>query len=276
MNRRDIPGLAALTALAGGVVLALTAPLFVPPDALSATHAANPPLQPPSMSAPLGTDVYGRSMVAVTIWGARVSLTVGLLATVVSVGIGSLAGIVAGHFPRGPGTVIMRITDWFLALPTIVLAAALVGVGRPGTGPIILAIGLTSWPGTARLIRAQTLAVEAEPYVDRARALGAGDWHLLCHHVLGAVAPLVLVQAALTVPAAILAEAALAFLGLSDPTALSWGSTLQQARQAGAVSAGDWWMLAPPGLAITAVSLAFTVCGRWLEQTLQPRLLPVR
>lgn len=272
-HRAGVVGLAVLLLFAA---LALAAPLFVTARDLSAIHAPGPPRHPPSAHFLLGTDAFGRSMVAVTIWGARISLLVGLLATAISVGIGSATGIVAGHFGGWLSTLLMRVTDWFLVLPTLVLAAALASVMQRGILTVVVAIGLTAWPSTARLVRAQTLTLEARPYVERAKALGAGDWHVMRRHVLPNLAPLILAQTTLSVSAAILMEASLAFLGLSDPTKVSWGTTLQLAQQVGAVSAGDWWILLPPGLAIAAVALAFTVCGRALESILNPRLAGAR
>ena len=133
----------------------------------------------------------------------------------------------------------MRITDWFLVMPTLVLAIALATVMSRSLGTIILAIGVTTWPTTARLVRAQTLAVESRPYIERARALGGGHWHVMSRHVLPNVMPLVLAQTTLIISTAILTEATLAFLGLGDPTVVSWGGLLQDAREAGAVSAGQ-------------------------------------
>jgi peptide/nickel transport system permease protein len=274
--RRHRAGMVGLAALLLCVALALGAPFIVGARDLSAVYAPGAPRQPPSSHFLLGTDAYGRSMLAVTLWGARISLAVGLLATMMSVGIGSLTGIVAGHFEGWLSTLLMRVTDWFLVLPTLVLAAALASVMHRGIVTVIIAIGLTAWPGTARLVRAQTLTLEARPYVERAKALGAGDWHVMRRHVLPNLMPLILAQTTLSVSAAILMEATLAFLGLSDPTKVSWGTTLQLAQQVGAVSAGDWWILLPPGLAIVAVALAFTLCGRALEATLNPRLAALR
>jgi peptide/nickel transport system permease protein len=264
--------MAGLCFLVAAVGLALAAPLFISAHDLSAVYAPGAPRQAPSARFPLGTDGYGRSMLAVTIWGARISLAVGFLATFLSVGIGALTGIMAGHFRGWPATVLMRVTDWFLVLPTLVLASALASVMQRGITTIVIAIGVTSWPGTTRLVRAQTLSIEARPYIERAKALGAGHWHVMSRHVLPNVMPLVLAQTTLTVSGAIIAESTLAFLGLGDPTKVSWGTTLQLARQVGAVSAGDWWILLPPGIAIAAVSLAFTLCGRALESVLNPRL----
>lgn len=270
--RRDKAGLVglAILVLIGG--LALTAPLFISEADLSATNAPAKPRQAPGAEFWLGADGYGRSMVDVTIWGARISLAVGFLATFMSVAVGAVLGIVAGHFRGWVEAVVLRVTDWFLVLPTLVLATALASVLKPGMTTVIVAIGVTSWPGTARLVRAQTLAVEARPYIERARALGGGHGHVMARHVLPNVMPLVLAQTTLSVAGAILAEATLAFLGMSDPTKVSWGTTLQLARQIGAVSAGNWWILLPPGLAIAVVSLAFTLCGRAIEGVLNPKL----
>jgi peptide/nickel transport system permease protein len=270
--RRDRAGLVGLAILVVFGGLAIAAPLFISEADLSATSAPARPRQAPGSEYWLGADGYGRSMVDVTIWGARISLAVGLLATFMSVGVGAVLGIVAGHFRGWVEAVVLRVTDWFLVLPTLVLATALASVLNPGMTTVIVAIGVTSWASTARLVRAQTLAVEGRPYIERARALGGGHRHVMARHVLPNVMPLVLAQTTLSVAGAILAEATLAFLGMSDPTKVSWGTTLQLARQIGAVSAGNWWILLPPGLAIALVSLAFTLCGRAIEGVLNPRL----
>ncbi|MGW4442714.1 ABC transporter permease [Streptomyces sp. NPDC004682] len=268
-HRAGVLGLAALVLFA---LIALTAPLTVGADVARVTDAPGNPLEAPSGHFPLGTDRFGRNLLGLVIWGARVSLLVGLLAAVLSVAIGAVVGIVAGHFRGAWATVLMRITDWFLVMPTLVLAIALATVMSRSLGTVILAIGVTTWPTTARLVRAQTLAVESRPYIERARALGGGHWHVMTRHVLPNVMPLVLAQTTLMVSSSILAEATLAFLGLGDPSVVSWGGLLQDAREAGAVSAGDWWYLVPPGIAIALVALAFTLCGRAVESVLNPRL----
>ncbi|MGC0374453.1 peptide/nickel transport system permease protein [Streptomyces sp. SAI-229] len=236
------------------------------------TDAPGSPLERPSAELPFGADRFGRNLLGLVIWGARVSLLVGLLAAVLSVAIGTVIGVTAGHFRGWYATVVMRITDWFLVMPTLVLAIALATVMSRSLLTIVVAIGVTTWPTTARLVRAQTLAVETRPYIERARALGGGHWHIMSRHVLPNVMPLVLAQTTLIISSAILAEATLAFLGLGDPTVVSWGGLLQDAREAGAVSAGHWWYLVPPGIAIAVVALAFTLCGRAVESVLNPRL----
>ncbi|MGW4388891.1 ABC transporter permease [Streptomyces sp. NPDC004685] len=268
-HRSGLWGLAGLILIA---LIAICAPLLVGADSQSVTDAPGGALEAPSGEFPLGTDQFGRSVLALLVWGARVSLTVGLLAAFLCVAIGTVVGIVAGHFRGWYSTVLMRVTDWFLVMPTLVLAIALATVMSRSIWTVILAIGVTTWPTTARLVRAQTLAVESRPYIERARALGGGHGHIMLRHVLPNVMPLVLAQTTLVISSAILTEATLAFLGLGDPTITSWGGMLQDAREAGAVSAGDWWYLAPPGLAIALVALAFTLCGRAIEAVLNPKL----
>ncbi|MEU4081977.1 ABC transporter permease [Streptomyces venezuelae] len=268
-HRAGLYGLAGLALIA---VLALTAPLLVGADVQSVTRAPGTALEAPSTEFPLGTDQFGRSLLGLLIWGARISLLVGLLAAALSVAIGTLVGIIAGHYGGWFSTVVMRITDWFLVMPTLVLAIVLATVMSRSMWTVVLAIGVTSWPTTARLVRAQTIAVESRPYIERATALGGGHGHVMSKHVLPNVMPLVLAQTTLGISTAILTEATLAFLGLGDPTVVSWGGMLQDAREAGAVSSGHWWYLAPPGIAIALVALAFTLCGRAVESVLNPKL----
>jgi peptide/nickel transport system permease protein len=205
-------------------------------------------------------------------WGARISLFVGLTAALLTVGIGTLVGLVSAHFGGWLSAVLMRITDFFLVLPSLVLAIALGAVLTHGEVTIVVALALTSWPTSARIVRAQTLTVETRPYIERSRALGAGHWHILGKHVLPAVMPLVLANTTLNVAAAIIGESTLSFLGLGDPTQVSWGSMLSAAWANGAVTAGAWWYLLPPGIGIVVVVLAFTLCGRALEAVFTPAL----
>ncbi|MFD7610629.1 ABC transporter permease [Streptomyces sp. NPDC059828] len=269
VHRAGVAGLAGLALL---VAVALAAPLLVGDGVQNVTDAPGSALESPSAAFPLGTDQFGRSLLGLLVWGARISLTVGLLAAALSVAIGTLVGVVAGHYGGWLSTVVMRITDWFLVMPTLVLAIVLATVLSRSVWTVVLAIGVTSWPTTARLVRAQTIAVESRPYIERATALGGGHGHIMARHVIPNVMPLVLAQTTLGISSAILTEATLAFLGLGDPAVVSWGGMLQDAREAGAVSSGHWWYLAPPGLAIALVALAFTLCGRAVESVLNPKL----
>jgi peptide/nickel transport system permease protein len=270
--RSDRGGLIGLALLVLIALLALLAPVLTDAAALSPTNATGDKLAPPSAQFPLGTDADGVSVLLLTWWGARVSLLVGVTATLMSVLIGTTIGMLAAHFGGWASGVLMRVTDFFLVLPPLVLAIALSTVLQGGVLSIVLAIGITSWPTTARLVRAQTLTVEARPFVERARALGGGHRHILGRHVLPAVLPLVLANTTLTVGSAIILESTLSFLGLGDPNVPSWGGMLNVALQRGAASAGAWWYVLPPGLGIVLVVLAFTMCGRSLETVLNPRL----
>lgn len=265
-------GLAGLGLLALIVALAVLAPVLTDEAALDVTNAPGRPLQPPSVEFPLGTDVDGRSVLLLTLWGARVSLLVGFAATALSVLIGTVVGLAAGHFGRWVAAILLRFTDFFLVLPSLVLAIALSAVLPQGVATIVLAIGVTAWPTTARLVRAQTLTIESRPYIERARALGAGHAHVVGKHVLPGVLPLVLANTTLVVGNSIITESVLAFLGLGDPNTVSWGSMLQRALGSGAVTGGAWWYLLPPGLAIVVIVLCFTLVGRALEAVVNPRL----
>jgi peptide/nickel transport system permease protein len=264
-------GVAGLAVLAAVTVLALAAPLFIHPSDLSVVDAQGPSLAPPSGRYLLGTDQPGRSVLLLVIWGARPSLAIGVIATACTVVIGSAIGLLAGHFGGAVGRVLMAVTDWFIALPALPLAISLAAVLGQGDASITIAITVTSWTGTARIVRAQTLAVEARPYVERAHALGAGHRQVMLRQVLPNVAPLILVSSTLTVAGAILSETTLAFLGLGNPTDVSWGAMLNQAVGQGAVTRGAWWYLLPPGVAILVVVLGFTLTGRAIEAVLNPR-----
>jgi peptide/nickel transport system permease protein len=271
--RTSRPGMIGLTVLVGFVLLALAAPLLADHSGLAAVNStSNPVWASPSEFGPLGTDHLGRSVWTQFVWGSRISLLVGLAATVIAMVIGTLVGVTAGFLGGRTGGVLMRITEWFLVIPWVPLALALAAVLGPSIENVILVIGITSWPGTARLVRAQVLTVKERLYVDRSRALGATNRHLMGRHVLPNVAPLILANTTLTVPVAILSETTLSFLGLGDPSRPSWGKMLEDAFGAGALSQHAWWYYVPPGLGVMVVVLAFVLCGHALEEILDPRL----
>lgn len=271
--RRDRFALVGLIVLLGFAAMALLAPWLVDDSALSAVASLdNPTWAKPSGEFLLGTDHLGRSVAAQFIAGSRVSLFVGLMATIFTIAIGSAVGIVAGFAGKWLDATLMRFTDWFLVIPFLPLAIVLAAVLGRGIWNVIFVISITSWPSTARLVRAQVLTVRERLYVDRARALGATQLHVIRRHVLPNVAPLILASATLAVPISILTETTLSFLGLGDPTQASWGKTLEEAFQAGAISRSAWWYYLPAGVGIVAVVLAFTLFGRALEEILDPRL----
>jgi peptide/nickel transport system permease protein len=269
--RHDRGGMAGLVILGFFVVVAILAPFLIPDDALDVTKATGERYDSPSLGYPLGTDEDGRSILLLLAYGTRISLTVGLAATVVAMVIGTAVGIMAGHF-RGVGShALVGVTDWFLVIPFLPLAIVLATVLGPSTLNLIIVIGITSWAGTARLIRAQTLSIEGRPYIERSKALGAGNWHQMTRHVLPNVFPLVLANTTLTVAIVILSETTLSFLGLGDPLAPSWGAILDRAFSSGAVSQGAWWYVLPPGICVVLVVLSFTLVGRAMERIVDPR-----
>jgi peptide/nickel transport system permease protein len=271
--RRNTLGMVGLVLLALVILMAIAAPLLADPAGLHGVNTTqNPAWAEPGADFPLGTDHLGRSVLTQFIWGARISLLVGLAATVLAIVIGSLVGVTAGFFGGRFGGVLMRVTEWFLVIPFLPLAIALAAVLGPSIGNIIFVIGITSWPSTARLIRAQVLTLKERLYVDRSRALGASDSHIMARHILPNVSPLILANLTLTVPVAILSETTLSFLGLGDPSRASWGKMLQEGFEAGALTQQAWWYYVPPGLGIMLVVLAFTLVGQALEEVLDPRL----
>jgi peptide/nickel transport system permease protein len=273
LYRKNKLGMAGLIILVIFILIAIFAPILVPHDRLDATCICNGiPYSPPSLHFPFGTDNFGRSILALTVWGSRISLTVGLIATAIAMIIGSLIGIIAGYFGRWPETILMRLTDWFLVIPFLPLAIVLASILGRRLSSIIIVIGVTSWPSTARIVRAQVLSVKTRLYVERAQALGAGTWHLVSRHILPNVGPLILANTILTVAIAILSETTLSFLGLGDPLSISWGTILEFAFGGGAAGSGQWWWIVPPGLAIVAVVLAFTLCGFALDEIVNPKL----
>jgi peptide/nickel transport system permease protein len=255
------------------VFVAVFAPFIAPYDPYEVGHVTLVDVyQPPSAAHPLGTDDGGKDVLSSLIYGARVSLVVGFAAAAIALGIGGLVGVVAGYRSGWLGSLLMRITDFFLVIPDLALQIVLVAIIGPSLVTIILVIGILGWTTTARLVRSQTLSVRERKFVMRARAIGAGDAHILRRHILPAVLPLMLANMVLVVSLAILSESTLAFLGLGDPTAISWGKMLNFAFDRGAVSAGAWWALLPPGFAIVWVVLATTLLGTALEDALNPRL----
>jgi peptide/nickel transport system permease protein len=226
----------------------------------------------PSLAHLFGTDDAGRDVLSNFIYGARISLIVGFFASFISVFIGGAIGIVAGFYGGRVENLLMRFTDIMLVIPDLPLAVVLVALTKPSLLNIIFVIGILGWTGTARLVRSQTLSVKERKFVLRARAIGSGNIHIIRQHIFPLVLPLMVANTVLVISLAILEESTLSFLGLSDPTNLSWGQMLNFAFTRGGLSAGAWWALAAPGLGIVWVVLACTLLGHGLEQILNPRL----
>jgi peptide/nickel transport system permease protein len=268
-HRSGVIGLGVLTLF---FLVAIFAPLLADAEGLLVTKATGGVLEPPSSEYWLGTDDDGRSVLTLLIWGSRISLFVGLLATVISMVIGTVMGLMSGFFEGWPARALFRLTEWFLVIPFLPLALVLATVLGRSLWTIAVVIGVSTWPGTALLIRSQTLSIKERPYLDRARILGAGRWHLMSRHVLPNVTPMVFANTTLIVAIAILTETTLSFLGLGDPTRVSWGSMLEDAFSVGAMTTGAWWFIVPPGVCVVLVVLSFTLVGQALEEILNPRL----
>jgi peptide/nickel transport system permease protein len=228
--------------------------------------------QPPSPQHLLGTDDAGRDVLSNFMYGARVSLIVGFFASFISVCIGGVIGISAGFFGGKIENTLMRFTDIMIVIPDLPLAVVLVALTKPSLLNIIFVIGILGWTGTARLIRSQTLSVKERKFVLRARAIGSGNFHIIAKHIFPLVLPLLVANSVLVISLAILEESTLSFLGLADPTTISWGQMLNFAFTRGGVSSGAWWALLVPGLGIVWVVLGLTLLGHGLEQIFNPRL----
>jgi len=250
----------------------------------TAISASGDGLGPPSMAHILGTDELGRDMLNLTIHGARVSMVIGLLATVITVLVGAVIGIVSGFVGGITDSSLMRLTDFFLVLPTFVLAIILapiildmIGVDAEVAGlratlvVIVIVIGITSWASTARIIRSQTLSVKERMFVDRARVIGSGNGHIMIKHVLPNVMNLIVANTVLVFAGAVFTETTLAFIGLGDPFLPSWGQLLYAAEAAGAPGLGAWWLIAPPAICVVLVILGFTLVGNALDDILNPK-----
>lgn len=276
--------------LIGGLILLAFAVFAIAPDLFvgqleSVVTATGDRFDPPSVAHLLGTDRQGRDMLNLTAHGTRVSMIIGLLATLITVFIGALIGIVSGFLGGRIDTFLMRITDFFLVLPTFVLALILAPVLLDIIGTqaelfgmrmtlvvIVVVIGITSWAATARIIRSQTLSLRERAFVDRARVIGAGPGWIMRRHILPNVVNLIVANTVLTFAGAVLTETTLSFIGLGDPFQPSWGQLLNQAQSDGAAGLGAWWVLAPPGISIILVVLGFTLVGGALDDVLNPKL----
>lgn len=258
-----------LLLLAVFLVTAVFGPWLAP---YSTAPSSGEIFQPPSAQHWLGTDDAGVDMLSLIIEGARISLLVGVVSAVVAMLIGGTVGVLTGYFGGRTDTVLMRIADYFLVIPDVplmVVAAALFGRSLKN---IILIIAIIYWASTARMIRAQTRSVRERMYVRRARAMGAGHFRVLMTHVVPQVVPLLLALTVLQVALGIYAETFVTFLGLGDPSAVSWGSILQASFASSAQTNGAWWAVVPPGFCVTVVVVGFTLVGQALEEELNPRL----
>jgi peptide/nickel transport system permease protein len=251
------------------ILMAIFAQWLMPYDPY---QQVGPVFGTPSLAHPLGLDDGGYDVLSLIIQGGRISMVVGFAATLVATILGGGIGILSGYFGGATDTVLMRITDYFLVIPDIPLMIIIAAVWGPSLSHIILVIGLLLWTGTARIIRSQVKSVRERVYVRRARSVGASHTRVIFRHILPQVAPLLVANTVLTIAVAIFDETALAFLGLSDPTAITWGTMIEHAFERTAISAGAWWAVVPPGIAVSLVIMACSLLGQAIEDATNPRL----
>jgi peptide/nickel transport system permease protein len=255
--------------LAFFVVIAILGPAIAP---YNPTQQVGHIYASPSAAHPLGLDDGGNDVLSQLIVGARTSLVVGLVAAVAGMLIGGAIGVVSGYMGGRVDGVLMRITDYFLVIPDIPLMIITAAVFGRNTRNIIVIIALIYWTTTARLIRAQVHSIRERVYVRRAEMLGASRLRVLWTHVIPQVGPLLVANTVLMIANAIFAETYISFLGLGDPSTISWGSMIQNALNDGAIFYHAWWVILPPGIAVTLVVLAATIVGQGIEDALNPRL----
>ena len=263
-NNRAAVGGAAVLGLV--LMLALVGPLLYPVDPFDMVGR---PFSPPFERFPLGTDVAGRDILAGIIHGARISLLIGILASLVATIVGVTFGAIAGYYGGRIDDVLMRSTEFFLTIPSFVLAVVLVAIFSPTVVNITIAIAVVSWPSVARLARGEFIAHRDREYVQGCRAIGMPDWEIILLQIMPNALPPVIVVASLMVATAILTESGLSFLGLGDPNLVSWGYMIGVARTVLRVAP---WMAAIPGLMILATVLAINLVGEGLNDALNPRL----
>ena len=264
--RRSRPGLVGLGLVVGLLGVAGAAPWLVSRAPLATSAAA---FRAPGVGAPLGTDNLGRDVAAGVAYGARVSLTVGVCVAALSALIGTVVGSVAGFRGGRVDAVLMRMSDLVQTVPQFFLALLVVALAGRGLGKIIGVLALLGWPLTARLVRAEFLALKRRDFVEAARALGMRDAAIAVRVILPNALSPVIVAGTLGVAEAILLESGLSFFGLGDPNLMSWGLMLQNAQ---GFLRRAWWMAVFPGLAIFVAVLAFNIVGDGLNDALNPRL----
>ncbi len=267
--RRIKLGIIGLILLAFYVFIAIAAPWIAPYDP---KESVGEPFEPPSPKHPFGTDEMGRDVLSQVIYGARISLFVGVLASILSVVIGAAVGITAGYFGGIIDDILMRITDLFLVIPGLPFIIVLSVILGPSIWNVILVIAIISWPSAARLVRSETLSLKERLFIQASRVAGASDWFIITHHILPNVLPILTATMVLTVTNAIILEAGLSFLGLGDPTQISWGTMLYFADRYGALLSTNPMYIVAPGLALIGIGLAFVFISYALDEVVNPRL----
>lgn len=246
------------------------ATVFVPYDPFETSTDARLDI---SWEHPFGTDPLGRDVFTRTLHGTKASMYVGFTAMAISMGIGTGVGLISGYWGGWRDEVIMRINDVFLSIPWLVLMMVIASVFEARTlGAVIIVIGVTGWSTTARIVRSQVLSLKTRQFIERAKAIGAGDMHIIRKHILPNVVPLIFANAILTIAISILSESTLSFLKLGPQNVETWGKILEDAYVAGAATNGPFAFIIMPGLCIVMVVLGFTFIGYAMDEVLNPKL----
>jgi peptide/nickel transport system permease protein len=268
--RRNKLALAGLGIVVLLYLVALLAPLIAPYDPIAQHDIARTSYLSPRAEHLLGTDRFGRDVLTRIIYGSRISLAIGFVATAISITIGTLFGALAGYFGGRLDTLIMRFTDMVLAFPRLVLLIMIVALFSPSLAVIIIVLGLTQWPGTTRIVRGDVLSLREREFIHAAQALGLSRSRIMMRHLIPNVLAPVIVTATLGIGNTIVMEAGLSFLGLGvQPPTPTWGSMVAEGRDN---LLGAWWVATFPGLTIVLVVLAFNLVGDGLRDALDPRL----
>lgn len=262
-NRGAVIGLVTLTVI---VILAVTAPLLFPGDPF---QSVGEPFERPFGNLAFGTDQLGRDVAAGVVHGARTSLLVALIATVISIFVGTTIGCFAGYYPGWVDNVLMRVTEFFQTIPSFVFAIVLVAILQPSLESIVVAIAVVTWPPVARLVRGEMMAMRRREYVEACITLGMKDARIIFQEILPNILSPIIVTGSLMVATAILIESALAFLGLGDPNIMSWGFMIGAGRS---FLRTEWWLSAIPGVAILLTVVSINLVGEGLNDALNPRL----
>lgn len=252
--------------LLGLLILVVISPLVFPGDPF---RLAGKPLQPPGQAFVLGTDTLGRDVAAGIAYGARTSLLIGVGSTLSAILFGSIVGGIAGYYRGGVEIVLMRVTEFFQTIPAFVLAILIVAILSPSVPSEIIAIAAVSWPGIARLVRGEFVALGGREFVQACAGLGASDARIIFHHMLPNCASSIIAVGSLLIGTSILTEAGLSFLGLGDPNVMSWGLIISAGR---AVLRSAWWICTFPGVAILLTVLGVNLVGDGLNEALNPKL----
>jgi peptide/nickel transport system permease protein len=269
LYRRSTLGKLGLVIVLSFIVVALAAPWIAPYDPFA---FVGDPFVKPSSTHFFGTDQVGRDIFSRVIFGTRISLLVGLVASAMAVGLGTVVGLVSGYLRGWVDNALMRVTDLFIILPALPLMLIMASILGKGIQNIIIVITVVGWTATARMVRSQTMSLKERPFTEASRAIGSSDLHTIIRHIVPNVFPLVFANGMIAIVDAILSEAGLSFLGFGDPSRPSWGMVLHFADTAGATVNGYWWYIVPPGLCIMLLVMGFAFISYSTDQILNPRL----